>query len=464
MILGLAFGSGGIGAQSPPAMHALPQGGVVAHGAATIAQTVNAQAASMTVRQTSQAAVINWQNFNLGQAARLEFDQPNAQAVTLNRVSDLQPSQIFGKITAPGHVFISNPQGIYFSPTAQVDVGALTATTHQISDAHFLAGKYRFERQGSIGRVINEGALSAAWGGYIALLAPEVRNAGVVIARAGTVALAAGERIELNLNGMGGLANITTTPSTLATLVENQHAVLAPDGMIVLSAVALNKLQAGVVKNNGTLEASSLVNKGGKIVLEGDDIALLPNTRIEAKGPKGGGTVLVGGDWRGSGDLRQATQVSMAAGARIDVSATEEGQGGQVVLWSDVHNPRSQTQAHGSIKAEGGPRGGDGGRIETSSAHLNVDGIVVSTQSTRGQAGEWLLDPYDITIGTIAAGNAFTDTNPGDDTYSPTTSASTIRASDINSALANGNVTLSTGLAGSPGTNPGNIGINANLS
>ena len=78
MILGLAFGSGGIGAQSPPAMHALPQGGVVAHGAATIAQTVNAQAASMTVRQTSQAAVINWQNFNLGQAARLEFDQPNA--------------------------------------------------------------------------------------------------------------------------------------------------------------------------------------------------------------------------------------------------------------------------------------------------------------------------------------------------------------------------------------------------
>ena len=114
-------------------------------------------------------------------------------------------------------------------------------------------------------------------GGYVALLAPEVQNAGVVLARAGTVALAAGEVISLQVQG-GGLAGITTTPSTIATLIENKLAVQAPDGQIILSAVALNKLQAGVIKNSGSLEANSLVAKGGKIYLEGDDITLAATT------------------------------------------------------------------------------------------------------------------------------------------------------------------------------------------
>jgi len=362
VILGCMF-TGSVGAQSPPAVKTLPTGGVVAQGTATISQTVTAQAAAMTVNQSSQRAVINWNTFNLGSAASLNFAQPNAQAVTLNRVSDANPSQIYGRISAPGQVFLSNPNGVYFSPTAQVDVGALTATTHSISDDDLMAGNYRFTRNGATGKVVNEGRLTAALGGYVALLAPEVQNAGVVVAQAGTVAMAAGELITLSLNGVGGLASLTTTPSTIASLVENKHAVLAPDGQIVLSAVALNKLQSGVVKNSGTLEANSLVNKGGKIVLEGDDITLDRNTKIEAKGPKGGGIVLVGGDWQGNGDVRQATKVTMAAGATIDASPTDQGDGGKVVLWSDVRNADSVTRVNGSIKAEAGPNGGDGGKV-----------------------------------------------------------------------------------------------------
>ena len=101
----------------------------------------------------------------------------------------------------------------------------------------------------------------------MALLAPEVQNSGIVIAKAGTVAMAAGEMISLKIGGNGSLAGITTTPSAIATLIENKQAVQAPDGQIILSAVALNKLHAGVIKNSGTLEANSLISKGGRIYL-----------------------------------------------------------------------------------------------------------------------------------------------------------------------------------------------------
>ena len=202
VVLGLAL-TGGVGAQSPPppVANQLPTGGSVARGSATISQTATAQAAAMTVNQSSQRAVINWDSFNLGSAASINFVQPNAQAVTLNRVNDNNPSQIFGRITSNGQVFLSNPSGVYFSPTSSVDVGALVATTHRISDENFMVGIYQFERNGATGRVVNEGRINVALGGYVALLAPEVQNAGVVLARAGTVALAAGEVISLQVPG-----------------------------------------------------------------------------------------------------------------------------------------------------------------------------------------------------------------------------------------------------------------------
>ena len=408
--------SGGVGAQSPPAINQLPTGGTVARGTATISQTATAQAAAMLVNQSSQRAVINWNTFNLGSAASINFVQPNAQSVTLNRVNDSNPSQIFGRITANGQVFLTNASGVYFSRSSSVDVGAITATTHSISDDNFMSGKYVFERNGATGKVINEGNITAALGGYVALLAPEVQNAGVVVARAGTVAMAAGELITLNIDGAGSLAGITTTPSAIASLVENKLAVLAPDGQIILSAVAMDKLQAGVVKNSGSLEANSLVNKGGKILLEGDDIVMDRNSRIEAKGRTGGGMVLVGGDWQGSGDVRQATKVTMEAGATIDASATDNGDGGKVVLWSDIHNASSVTQVNGSIYAKAAANG-NGGQVETSGHQLKIgDSATVDTTG-----GQWLLDPYDFTVAS-SGGN--------------------ITGTDLSSLLASNNITI----------------------
>jgi autotransporter-associated beta strand protein len=179
--------------------------------------------------------------------------------------------------------------------------------------------------------------------------------------------------------------------------------VLAPDGLIVLSAVGASRLQAGVIRSSGELNASSLQAKGGRIVLEGDEISLSAGSRTLATGATGGGTVHVGGGWQGSGTMAQARRVTMAEGAQIDVSATVNGVGGEAVLWSDLNAADGMTGAYGGIKAQGGAQGGDGGRIETSGAQVEVAGLKADASAARGTGGTWLLDPYDYTINAAAA-------------------------------------------------------------
>ncbi|MBT9500083.1 MAG: filamentous hemagglutinin N-terminal domain-containing protein [Burkholderiaceae bacterium] len=400
-LLAMAF------AQAQPGPNTLPTGGRVVAGQAQISQN----SAQMTVHQTSPRAAIDWQSFNLGQQAQISFQQPDAGSVTLNRVLGGDASQIFGRITSNGQVFLSNPAGIYFGPTARADVGALVATTHGISNGELMAGRTLFERQGATGSVINEGQIQAHLGGYIALLAPEVRNSGLLLARAGTVALAAGEAIELQFES-GGLTRLRVTPSEIAALIDNRQAVQAPDGLILLSAQAAQTLQGGVIRHSGSLAADSLTAKGGRIVLEAADITLAGGSTISAQGATGGGTVRIGGDWQGGAGLSQAIRVSLDAGASVDASATGRGDGGSIVLWSDIRNPTALTRVAGGLRADGGAHSGNGGAIETSSSHLDL--AATATVSTRapagnagktGKAGLWLIDPYDYTIG---AGEAAT--------------------------------------------------------
>ena len=108
-----------------PAVKQLPQGGVVSRGSASI--VTHAATAQMTVNQTSARAVIDWASFNVGSQAKVQFNQPSASAVVLNQVQGNNASQIFGQISANGQVILSNPNGVYFSPTSSVDVVGLVA-------------------------------------------------------------------------------------------------------------------------------------------------------------------------------------------------------------------------------------------------------------------------------------------------------------------------------------------------
>ena len=438
-------------AAPPPAATQLPTGGQVSAGQAIIRQTTGTNSAVMNIDQSTQRAAINWGTFNLGTAATVNFNQPSAKSITLNRVNDSNPSQIFGKINAPGTVWLMNPNGVYFGASSSVDVGSFAATTHRMGDADFMAGKTTFDRNGALGSVVNDGEIKAKLDGYIALMAPEVRNQGVVIANRGTVVLAAGEAITLDFDAASKLSGITVRASDMATLIENKHAIETPDGQIILSAQSANQLRQGVVRNSGSLLANAGVNtitrKGGRILLEGDGITLSSTSKIETKGEQGGGTVLVGGDWQGSNGVYQAQKVTMETGASIDASATQNGDGGKVVLWSDIHDAKSVTAAYGTIKAEGGALGGDGGQIETSGYQLITDGSSVTAEAPKGRAGHWLLDPYDYTL----SGFSFGSTNVTISTE--TNSSTTISGSTAGgSSSATGNININGAVTGTGGS------------
>ena len=202
-----------------------------------------------------------------------------------------------------------------------------------------MAGKATFARNGAAGTVVNQGNLNASIGGYIALLAPEVRNEGVIVAHAGTVALAAGEAITLNISSANTLAGISVTPAQINTLVENKHAIFAPGGLVILSAQAAGQLQGGVVKNSGAIEASGISQRAGRIVLDASHTLTQTSTGlVDVSGSTGGSLVLkadydinLGGSVRAvaaegaGGSVAVIARGAVAVQALVDVSGAARG-------------------------------------------------------------------------------------------------------------------------------------------
>ncbi len=157
-------------------------GGQVRGGQARI----TTRAGRTTVTQSSERAIIDWSSFNLANGEMVQFNQPNASAITLNRINVVSPSVIDGTITANGQVWLVNPQGIAFGRNAQVNVGGLLATTSDMDNTDFMAGQYNFSHPGNATATIsNAGSLNAASGGIIALAGPNVSNSGFITARLG---------------------------------------------------------------------------------------------------------------------------------------------------------------------------------------------------------------------------------------------------------------------------------------
>ncbi len=148
---------------------ALPTGARITSGSATIATS----GAKMTVNQFSQKMIANWQSFNIGENASVNFNQPNSAAAALNRISDQNPTQIMGSLSANGQLFLLNQAGIIFGKTATVNVGGLVASSLNMLDSDFLDAKYKFTNGGSAASILNQGSINIADGGILAFIAPQ---------------------------------------------------------------------------------------------------------------------------------------------------------------------------------------------------------------------------------------------------------------------------------------------------
>ena len=370
-------------------VQAMPQGGQVAAGAAEIAQ----KNAEMAIRQMSQNAVINWQSFNIAAGERVNILQPNAQAAILNRVMDGNITRIMGALQANGRVFIVNPAGVLFASGAQVNVGSLVASSLNISNADFMAGRYAFVSQKDGGKVINKGELIAQNQGLVALLGEQVENDGVIVARKGTAALAAGEEVTLDFNG-DGKVEVIPDKAALTNVVDNKGLVEADGGLVFMTAAAGDKLTNSVVNQSGIIKAQSLGDATGQVRLTGGNVSAERGSRIDVSGQKGG---------------------------TAEIIAT------------------NRTDFHGVIDAHGTVQGG---QVETSGQTLNLDGEV-NIAAENGKNGSWLLDPGDITIKkTIAGDGAAEAAGSG---YTGGNSESVVSVDSVNAALdKGGEVTIAT--------------------
>ncbi|CDM42558.1 MULTISPECIES: MBG domain-containing protein [Pseudomonadaceae] len=338
----------------------LPTGGQVVSGSGSISQPNGQQ---MVIDQASNKLAIDWQSFDIGSGNKVTFNQPGTDSIALNRVLGADGSKIMGQLDANGRVFIINPNGVLFGAGAQVNVGGLVASTLDLSVSDFEAGNYAFKGNGSNASVINNGRISAADGGSVALLGGTVSNNGVIVANQGTVALAAGNSVTLDFAG-DGLLSVQVDEAVKDALVENRQLIQADGGNVILTASAADALLQTVVNNEGVIQARTLGEKEGRIVLLGDF---------------DGGTVQVAGtldasaaDGGNGGFIdTSGAHVQIAAGTTVTTKATT----GQTGTW--LIDPTDFTVSAGSASQT--PSG-----IGASTLSANLQNTSITLQTVAG--------------------------------------------------------------------------------
>jgi len=346
----------------------LPTGGNIVGGSGSISQNGN----SLNVQQNSDKLITNWDSFDIGAGNTVNFHQPGSNSVALNRVIGEDASAIYGNLNANGKVFLVNPNGVLFGQGAAVNVGALVASTLSLSDQDFNDGNYQFQGDGNNAAVINHGSLKAD-NGIVALLGGQVSNQGFIQANQGTVALAAGDKVSLDFAG-DGLLNVTVDESAIDALVENHQLIRANGGQVVMTASATDALLQTVVNNTGIIEAQTLDNQNGTIVLKGSFNGGTVNVAgtLDASAPDSGD----GGFIDTSG-----AHVKIADGTRVTTKANNGATGEWLIDPTDFY-----------ITDSSDPQTDSGIGAATLSANLEDSNITLATIEAGADAGDIHVD------------------------------------------------------------------------
>src|SRR3990170_2869578 len=384
-----------------PVAFALPTGPQVVAGSAAFSQ----QTGALTVTNTP-GTVINWRGFSIGASEAARFIQQGPASSVLNRVIGAEASAILGALQSNGRVWLVNPNGVLFGPSARIDVQGLGGSPPGISHSNFLAGKLNFEAGAVAGGIQNQGSIKTREGGSVYLIAPDIQNNGVIHSPKGEVMLAAGHSVSLVEAGNPDVQMVVSAPADQAVnlgriLVEGGRAslfgaMLAQRGIVSASSAGTDaagnivfragkevtlaegsktvadggsggsitvQAKEGTNLVSGEVSAKGAEGKGGSIQLLGERVGLVENASVDASGTAGGGTVLIGGDYQGKNTaIQNASATYVSPDATIAADAKQNGDGGKVIVWGN-----DAARVHGTISARGGLEGGDGGFIETSS-------------------------------------------------------------------------------------------------
>lgn len=344
---------------------ALPQGAEVRNGTVQITPGANI----LQILQSSPQAIINWNSFNISPTELVQFLQPGASAVVLNRVTGLDPSLLQGTLQANGRVFLVNPNGILFGANASIDVGSFMATTLQLTDSDFLSGNYNLTQDPNLPlrALVNQGSIHVSDGGFVVLVAPMLHNEGMIVAHAGQVQLGAGQKATFSTDGQG-LLNFVLDDG-----FRGANPGQAAEGTVLLTPGQMTQVLGQVVGASGPPEAVSLTQPklGGVLVNTG-------TVNVDSTSSRPAGTIGI-----------NSSQASLLGGT-LSASAVGAQDAGSLLAFS-----AGRTSSVGKLLATA--ESGKGGFTEVSGKSVELHGRV-DLRSASGVSGELLIDPNNVTI------------------------------------------------------------------
>ncbi len=400
-------------------------------------------------------SILAWDQFAIAQGETVQFLLPNAQSAVLNRVIGGSQTQLLGSLLSNGQIFLINPNGVLIGKDAIIQTGGFLLSTLDVLDEDFLKGGELSFTGKSQSSIVNLGTIDCPTGD-IALFGQTVINEGTLLSPNGSVFLAAGSDILLKPEGIERVfirTGVAETPlihtgDISALSIELKSSIQTPHARAIQSAgslTSLSKAEEGgriiLYSTYGKTEVSGAVvakqgDRGGEIHLLGEEIFLKSGAMIDASGNLGGGEILVGGSFQGKNTSIPSAELSFIdEGVILRADALSEGDGGQIVVWSE-----GATGFFGEASARGGASGGNGGLIEVSGPALTFQGTA-NTTAPRGETGTLLLDPNNITIVTGATSPNVFVSNYYD---GETTAAATLDTATLSANLGISNVTVQT--------------------
>ncbi|MEM6491440.1 MAG: filamentous hemagglutinin N-terminal domain-containing protein, partial [Pseudomonadota bacterium] len=355
-------------------------GGTFVGGSGTISQSGN----RTDIHQSTSSGIINWRSFSIGAGEIVEFHHNSASDVTLNRVTGQDPSQIFGQLRANGRVVLVNPNGVFFRPGSRVDVSGLVATTSDIDNADFMAGRLVFDSPSTAAdaRVVNEGSIRITEaGGFAILHGTGVENRGEILAERGTVALGASESFTVDLIGnervtfRGSIKRKADGTDDDGALVENSGLIAANGGVVKLSALAVDGLLRTVINTDGIVQADTIGFDRGRVIMSAEGGGVTIGGQVAAVGDAAGE--------RGGDILVRGPKLELLESVFADVSGQDGGGAIELDATEDL-------SVAGTVRAQGG-----GGAVITSSEGT----LSIAGGAPQVDDGQWTARAAEVAIG-----------------------------------------------------------------
>lgn len=317
-LVGLALGSGPALAQALPVYNS------------TIFGTVDVTNTSATQQDiaASNIAGANFDSFDICGNCTVNINSEGSDALFVGVInsSGFQPTRILGALNSNARTVLRDANGFVFGRNSVVNVPGLVVTTGEL-DMNALENNQPSFETGNFGdsTITLRGEINIEEGGFAAFVAPHVRNYGVINARLGRVAMAAGEVVTVDMYG-DNLISLAADPQTTKAIIENEGTIDAEGGIVQLSADAASATVDNLINTTGIIKTASATLRGGKIILSAGRVRV--DGKLDAQGGESEGGSLDGGDInitsRDRTTIRDRGYLVTNAGGSVSISAGDD--------------------------------------------------------------------------------------------------------------------------------------------